>query len=67
MGNRSQDLISDPRPKEVLVPAGITPDSGETFREVPTREKLLHDAADDRPVEAVLLLIPGGIGCLEFA
>jgi hypothetical protein len=52
---------------EIIVPAGITPDSGETFREVPTREEFLHDAADDRPVEAVLFLVPGGIRCLEFA
>jgi hypothetical protein len=48
------------------VPAGITADPGEALREVATREELLHNATDDRPVAAVLLLVTGEIYLLEF-
>ena len=51
--------------KKVFVPAGITANPGQALREVATREELLHNATDDRPVEAVLLLVPGGIRLLE--
>jgi len=40
-------------------------DPGEAFGQVPTEEELLDHAADNRPVEAVVLLVPGGIRCLE--
>ena len=53
--------------QEILVPTRITPHPGEPLGEVAAREEFLHDAADDGAVEAVLFLVPGGIGCLEFA
>jgi hypothetical protein len=52
--------------QEVLVPAGIAANPGEAFGQVLAAEKLLHDPADDRTVEAVLLLVPLCVDCLEF-
>jgi len=49
------------------VPARVASDPREPLGEVSTTEELLHHAADDRTIEAVLFLVPGGIGCLEFA
>ena len=39
------------------MPAGVAADPGKAFGQVPAAEELLHDPADDRAVEAVLLLI----------
>jgi hypothetical protein len=52
---------------EVFVPARVASDPGEPLAEIATREEFLDDPVDDRTVEAVLFLVPGGIGCLEFA
>lgn len=51
--------------RKLLVLPGITPNPGGTFRQIPTPEKVLYDPADDRPVEGVLLLEPGGIRLLK--
>ena len=48
------------------MPTCIATDPGEAFGQVPAAEKLLHDPADDRTVEAVLLLVPLCVDCLEF-
>lgn len=48
------------------MPAGVAPDPGKAFGEVPAPEELRHDPADDRTVEAVLLLVPLCVDCLEF-
>jgi len=51
--------------QEVFMAARITADPSEALRKIATREELLHNAPNDRPVEAVLILVPGGIYLLE--
>ena len=51
--------------QQVLVPARIAPDARESLGEVAAGEELLHNAPNDRPIEALLVLVPGGIRLLE--
>jgi len=52
--------------QQVLVPARVAPDTSEPFGEVAAGKEFLDHAAKDRPVEAVLLLIPRSVARLDL-
>jgi len=52
--------------EEVFVPTGITADSSKPSSQIPADEEFFGHATDDRPVEAVLLLVPGWIARFEL-
>jgi hypothetical protein len=52
--------------EQVLVPTGVAADPGKALGKVGAAEERHHDPADDRAIEAVLLLVPLCVARLEL-